>query len=81
MRSIRLTGAPPLDLVAVDIQRARDHGFPDYNQCRSAYGLPPYRTFAELTPDPAIKGTRMSDVIKRNTQITNIQDDVFHLPV
>lgn len=149
MRSIRLTGAPPLDLVAVDIQRARDHGIPDYNRCRTAYGLPARRTFAEVTPDPAvqaklsaaygdirlldpligglaephvpgtafgplltaviteqlirtragdrlwfendpaltpaevaaIKSTRMSDVIKRNTQITNIQDDVFHLPV
>ncbi|MEU9718498.1 peroxidase family protein [Streptomyces sp. NPDC047976] len=148
MRSIRLTGAPPLDLVAVDIQRARDHGIPDYNRCREAYGLPARRTFAELTPDPAvqaklaaaygdirlvdpligglaephvpgtafgplftavitdqltrtragdrfwfesdpaftsaevaaIKGTKMSDVIKRNTQISNIQDDVFHLP-
>ncbi|MFI6642468.1 peroxidase family protein [Streptomyces sp. NPDC050504] len=149
MRSIRLPGAPPLDLVAVDIQRARDHGVPDYNQCRRAYGLPPRRTFAELTPNPAvqaklsaaygdirlldpligglaephipgtafgplftaviteqltrtragdrlwfendpaltpaevaaIKSTRMSDVIKRNTQITNIQEDVFHLPL
>ncbi|MFG2298274.1 peroxidase family protein [Streptomyces sp. NPDC048603] len=149
MRSIRFPGAPPLDLVAVDIQRARDHGIPDYNQCRTAYGLPPVRTFAELTPDPAvqakltaaygdvrlldpligglaephvpgtafgplftaviteqltrtragdrlwfendpaftaaevaaIKRTKMSDVIKRNTQITNIQDDVFHLPL
>ncbi|MFF5702254.1 peroxidase family protein [Streptomyces sp. NPDC012794] len=149
MRSIQLTGAPPLDLVAVDIQRARDHGIPDYNRCREAYGLPPRRTFAELTPDPAVqaklsaaygdvclvdpligglaephvpgtafgplftavitdqltrtragdrlwfendpaltpaevaavKSTRMSDVIKRNTQISNIQDDVFHLPV
>ncbi|MFE1409698.1 peroxidase family protein [Streptomyces sp. NPDC085524] len=148
MRSIRLTGAPPLDLVAVDVQRARDHGVPDYNRCREAYGLPPRRTFAEVTPDPAvqvklsaaygdicrvdpligglaephvpgtafgplitaviteqltrtragdrfwfendpaftpaevaaIKRTKMSDVIKRNTQISNIQDDVFHLP-
>jgi hypothetical protein len=149
MRSIRLPGAPPLDLVAVDIQRARDHGIPDYNRCREAYGLPERRTFAELTPDPAvqaklsaaygdirlvdpligglaephvpgtafgplftavitdqltrtragdrlwfendpaltpsevaaIKSTKMSDVIKRNTQISNIQDDVFHLPI
>ncbi|MFD0354194.1 peroxidase family protein [Streptomyces sp. NPDC127110] len=148
MRSIQLPGAPPLDLVALDVQRARDHGVPDYNRCREAYGLPPRRTFAELTPDPAvqaklsaaykdvrlvdpligglaephvpgtafgplftaviteqltrtragdrlwfendpaftpaevaaIKGTRMSDVIKRNTRISNIQDDVFHLP-
>ncbi|MFE7077804.1 peroxidase family protein [Streptomyces sp. NPDC057620] len=149
MRSIRFPGAPPLDLVAVDIQRARDHGIADYNQCRTAYGLPPLRTFGDVTPDPVvqaklaaaygelrfldpligglaephvpgtafgplltaviieqltrtragdrlwfendpaltagevaeIKSTRMSDVIKRNTQITHLQDDVFHLPL
>jgi len=148
MRSIRFPGSPPLDLVAVDLQRARDHGIPGYNQCRRSFGLKPFRTFAEVTPDPvvreklastyssvddidpligglaephttdstfgpllravmieqftrmragdrlwyqndpafttaevdAIQRTRLSDLIKRNTPISNIQDDAFHRP-
>jgi hypothetical protein len=148
MRSIHFPGSPPLDLVAFDLQRARDHGIPGYNRCRRAFGLEPLRTFAEITPDPvvrerlaetyacvddidplvgglaephttgsafgpllravmieqftrmragdrfwyqndpaftpaeadAVQRTRLSDLIRRNTSIGNIQDDVFHLP-
>jgi hypothetical protein len=148
MRSIQFPGAPPLDLVALDLQRARDHGVPDYNRCRECYGLPPRSSFSEITPavsvqqklsstfadvddidpligglaephvpgstfgelistvireqfvrlrsgdrfwyeaDPAftpaqvdeLRGTRLSDVIRRNTSISGIRDDVFVLP-
>lgn len=148
MRSIRFPGAPPLDLIALDLQRARDHGVPDYNQCRRCFGLPPARTVADITPDAevqcrlagvyggvdaidpligglaephapdstfgvllraviaeqlsrtragdrywyecdpffrpedvaAIRRTRLADIIRRNTAITNIQDNVFVLP-
>jgi hypothetical protein len=40
-------------LDAFDIQRARDHGLPDYNTFRAAYGLPRALTFADITSDVA----------------------------
>lgn len=39
------------DLGADDIQRGRDHGMPTYNQMRVAYGLPPAKTFTDITGD------------------------------
>ena len=36
------------DLAARNIQRGRDHGLPDINTARAAYGLPPYGSFEEL---------------------------------
>jgi hypothetical protein len=38
-----------LDLGAVDIERARDHGMPSYNQLRCAYGLPAKSSFRAIT--------------------------------
>jgi len=37
------------DLGALDVQRERDHGIPSYNQLRVLYGLPPVRSFTQLT--------------------------------
>ena len=37
------------DLGAIDIQRARDHGIPTYNQLRAAYGLPVATKFEDIT--------------------------------
>jgi peroxidase len=39
-------------LDAIDVQRARDHGIPDYNTVRAAYGLAKASTFADITSDP-----------------------------
>src|SRR5207237_5654941 len=132
-------------LDAFDIQRARDHGLPDYNTLRQAYGLSRVISFADITSDlslrsalaslysnvnaidpivgalaedhlpgtsvgplvaagldfqferlrdadrfwyewdtdftpaeiDALRNTRLSDIILRNTDITNLQTDVF----
>jgi len=141
-----LFGAPGdggFDLASLNIQRGRDHGLPDFNSVRAAFGLPRITSFSQITTnstlqfslisvygdvdsiDPwigglaedhvegssvgptfqvilanqferlrdgdrnwyersfsgpqlnAIRKNRLSDVIRRNTTITKIQDNVF----
>jgi hypothetical protein len=38
-----------VDLAAIDVERARDHGIGTYNQLRQAYGLPPRTSFTQIT--------------------------------
>lgn len=50
-----LFGAPGsggLDLAAMNIQRGRDRGLPDYNTVRRAFDLPKVESFEKLTSDP-----------------------------
>ncbi|MEM9915581.1 MAG: peroxidase family protein [Planctomycetota bacterium] len=49
-----LFGSPDaggLDLLALNIQRGRDHGIGTFNDLRVAFGLDEYTSFAELTDD------------------------------
>ena len=50
-----IPNAPGTDLVARDIQRARDDGIGTYNQVRVAYGLPAVTSFAEITSNVAVQ--------------------------
>lgn len=47
-------GTTGLDLAALNIQRGRDHGLPDYNAFRIAFGLVPVSSFGEISTDPAV---------------------------
>lgn len=50
-------GAGGMDLVAINIQRGRDRGLPDYNTMRQDYGLPPVNSFDQITSDPLMAQT------------------------
>jgi hypothetical protein len=43
------------DLIARDIERARDDGIGTYNQVRAAYGLPPVTSFAQITSNVTVQ--------------------------
>ena len=45
-------GAGGFDLASLNMQRGRDHGLPDYNSVRTAFGLTRVASFAEITSDP-----------------------------
>jgi hypothetical protein len=60
------------DLGALDIERGRDHGMPDYNTMRRAFGLRPKPTFAAITGEPAAPAASMSD--PRIMDFTDLRD-------
>ena len=75
-------GAGGTDLAAVDIQRGRDHGLPDYNDLRVAYGLSRLNTFSGITSDVALRQAMLSTL---GSNINNIDPFVGilaedHLP-
>ena len=38
------------DLMAINIQRGRDHGVPDYNTAREVYGFPRINDWQDINP-------------------------------
>ncbi len=45
-------GAGGLDLAAININRGRERGIPDFNKVREDFGLTPYTTISELCSNP-----------------------------
>lgn len=71
-------GSGGFDLTALNIQRARDHGLPDYNTIRVAYGMPPVSDFSEITDDPrlrAVLGNMYGDVDSIDPWIGALSED------
>ena len=52
------------DLMAINIQRGRDHGIPDYNSVREAYGLERRKSFLEINPDFFTNDPRGREVMR-----------------
>ena len=50
------------DLMAVNIQRGRDHGIPDYNTVREAYNLKRITRFYDINPEEYDANPTMKEV-------------------
>ncbi len=48
-------GAGGMDLAAININRGRERGLPDYNTIRKDFGLNPVHSFAEITSKPRLR--------------------------
>lgn len=54
VRNLLFGGTDGRDLIAVNLQRGRDHGIPDYNSLRLEMGLPAVTSFADITSDATL---------------------------
>ena len=51
-RMFGVPGKGGMDMCAIDIQRGRDHGIPNYGTYRQALGLSPVNNWSDITGDP-----------------------------
>jgi peroxidase len=63
------SGAGGVDLASLNVQRARDHGLPDFNALRFIYGLNRHTSFDQITSD-AVLAEALEDIY--NSIIENI---------
>ena len=61
-------GAGGFDLAALNIQRGRDHGLPDYNSAREQMGLDRAESFADITSDVDVQN-RLASAYENVDQI------------
>ena len=58
LRNFLFTGIPEekgFDLVALNIQRGRDHALPSYNEIRRLFKLKPVRKFRQISRNPSVQ--------------------------
>eukprot|EP00877_Chromochloris_zofingiensis_P003835 jgi/Chrzof1/13452/Cz07g33210.t1 len=51
------SGVNGTDMLSINLQRARDHGIPDYNTCREFFGLPRLTNFSAITSNAELAAT------------------------
>jgi dual oxidase len=62
------------DLMAINIQRGRDHGLPSYNDARIGYGLPAITSFEQINPYYGMSGDQgmvITENIERLREVYN----------
>lgn len=57
------------DLMALNIQRGRDHGVPDYNSARRAYGLHEVKNVSHFNASPEVCCTKQQSLIYYNSSV------------
>lgn len=63
-------GEEGFDLVALNIQRGRDHALPSFNEIRDLFGIPRATSFADITTDASVVG-RLSRAYRGN--VNNVE--------